>query len=89
MGNLKDRKILTVEDGAQPRTFMSQYFEEEGCIIEVAEDGEDALKKYDPFQPYIVLLDLMLPGLNGLQVLKELKKKAPSCFHPKPSLSSA
>ncbi|MDP7147225.1 MAG: response regulator [Nitrospinaceae bacterium] len=81
--------MLTVEDGAQPRTFMSQYFEEEGCIIEVAEDGEDALKKYDPFQPYLVLLDLMLPGLNGLQVLKELKKKAPSCFHPKPSLSSA
>lgn len=45
----------------------------EGFEVEVASDGEDALKKVDQFSPDLLLLDLILPLKDGLQVLQELR----------------
>jgi len=75
MRTLKDLKILVVEDDPQARDFMMQFLTEENCNFKVAKDGEDALQQFDPFQPDLVLLDIMLPKMDGLEVLRELKKK--------------
>jgi len=75
MESLIGRKILIVEDDAPTRGFMADYFEANHCIAEVVEDGKEALKKFDTFQPDLVLLDIGLPGMDGRQVLKALLKK--------------
>ncbi|MCH8157601.1 MAG: response regulator [Nitrospinae bacterium] len=77
MGMLAGRKVLVVEDDAQARMFLKQFLEEENCIFQMAQDGEEAVERFDQFQPELVLLDLMLPKMNGTQVLKKIKAKDP------------
>jgi DNA-binding response OmpR family regulator len=77
MTDLAGKKILVVEDNAQARDFLEQFLIEENYIFKIAKDGEEGLKQFDLFQPDLVILDLMLPVLDGLEVLKSLKKRAP------------
>jgi DNA-binding response OmpR family regulator len=67
-------KVLVVEDEVKVSNFIMRGLEEEGYTVEVAEDGKRGLdlirsKAYD-----IVLLDLMIPELDGLEVLKEMRR---------------
>jgi two-component system, OmpR family, response regulator ResD len=71
----KQYQILVVDDEDRIRRLLRMYLEREGYLIEEAEDGEKALqmaldKNYD-----LILLDLMLPGMDGLDVCAELRKK--------------
>jgi two-component system copper resistance phosphate regulon response regulator CusR len=68
-------RILVVEDEAKVASFIRRALEEESYAVDVCVDGTQCLdmaldKDYD-----LIILDLMLPGLSGLEILKELRKK--------------
>ncbi|MGF2616914.1 response regulator transcription factor [Rossellomorea vietnamensis] len=71
----QDVKVLIVDDEARIRKLLKMYLERENYVIEEAEDGESALdlalnNEYD-----CILLDLMMPGMDGIEVCKELRQK--------------
>lgn len=66
-------KILIVEDDIYLLKLYQEIFSKENFEVEIAEDGEEAIKKSKQFLPEIILLDLMLPYVDGFGVLKEIK----------------
>lgn len=71
-------KILVVDDEAPIRNLLSRYLTSRGYFVETAEDGTKALEKFASFAPCFVFLDFMMPGMSGLDVLKEIKKRSPN-----------
>ncbi len=69
-------KILIVDDDTNICELLRLYIEKEGFTAELANDGESALRKFDSFSPDLILLDIMLPGLDGWQVCREIRKKS-------------
>jgi DNA-binding response OmpR family regulator len=67
-------RILIVDDEPMVRETIAQVLREEGYTVEVADDGNDALVKLDAHRPDAVLLDLMMPGMNGRQFLTALRE---------------
>ena len=67
------KKVLIVDDEKKFATLLKKFFVKNDYIVEVAFDGLDAGLKAAHFQPAIILLDINLPGLNGLEVCKNLK----------------
>lgn len=69
----QSKKILIIEDDQFMREFYQELFTGEGFIVEVAVDGETGLKKIQENEYNLVLLDIMLPKKDGLQILRDLK----------------
>ena len=67
-------KILIVDDDKNVCDLLKVYLEKEGTVITV-NDGEEAMNKFSTYKPDIVLLDIMLPGRDGWQVCREIRKK--------------
>jgi len=67
-------QILVVDDDPNQRDMVTRTLEKEGWVTEEAENGLDALKKLDTFAPDLILLDLMMPEMDGFQFLTELQK---------------
>src|SRR4051812_25346779 len=65
-------KILLVDDSGMARRGARQILESEGYVVAEAEDGLIALERYFLEKPDLVLLDLVMKGMNGLDVLKKL-----------------
>ncbi|MDZ4677614.1 MAG: sigma-54 dependent transcriptional regulator [Oligoflexia bacterium] len=70
-------KILVVDDESSIRQSLSAILEDEGFDVYVASDGAQALQLMSQELPDAVLLDIWMPGIDGLEVLKEAKKKYP------------
>ena len=70
----KKQKILIVDDEEQIVTAYGDHFAREGYEIGKAYDGAEALEKVKEFTPDIILLDILMPKLDGLSALKQLKK---------------
>ncbi|MCL2054885.1 MAG: response regulator transcription factor [Oscillospiraceae bacterium] len=68
-------KILIVEDETVLRKALAKGFQKHGYTIDVAEDGEQALDMYFDNQYNLVVLDLNLPKIDGLEVLTEIRKE--------------
>ncbi len=66
-------KILLAEDDLQLIDMYSRKFELEGFEVQVAEDGKKAIDILQKFTPDIAILDVMMPEVNGLEVLKHIK----------------
>lgn len=66
-------KVLIVEDDPLMSRMYQKIFSFEKYEVEMAGDGEEALAKVEVFGPTIILLDVMMPKMNGLQVLERLK----------------
>lgn len=66
-------KILVVEDDPLMSRMYQKIFTFEGYDVEMAGDGEEGLEKTKLLKPTIVLLDVMMPKMNGLEVLDKLK----------------
>lgn len=73
---LTKQKILIVDDDVNIAELISLYLTKECFETQMVYDGEDALKAFDSFQPNLILLDLMLPGIDGYQVCRELRAKS-------------
>ena len=70
------KKVLIIEDESYLLEMYKMRFEQGGYEVMVAEDGESGLSMARKGQPDIVLLDIMLPKMNGYQVLEEIRKNA-------------
>ncbi len=70
---MADTKVLIVEDDKFLSELISTKLDKEGYDIALAGDGETGLKQADQFMPDIILLDIMLPGMDGFEVLAKLK----------------
>ncbi|MBQ4563470.1 MAG: response regulator transcription factor [Lachnospiraceae bacterium] len=68
------QKILIVDDDANIAGLISLYLVKECFETEIVHDGESALSTFQTFRPDLILLDLMLPGMDGYQVCRELRK---------------
>ncbi len=75
---MKKNKILIVDDDANICELVRLHLAKEGFDTVISYDGEDALKKFRTEEPSLILLDLMLPKLDGLQVCKEIRKSSNS-----------
>ena len=73
------QRILLVDDDPNISHLVRLYLEKEGCDVTESARGDEALEAVRRESPALVLLDVMLPGMDGLQVLKEIRKtsKAP------------
>ena len=69
-------RILVVEDDQIIREGISEYLSEFGYDIVQAKDGQEALKSFENYEINLVILDIQIPLLNGLEVLKEIRKKS-------------
>lgn len=67
------QKIMIVDDDANIAELISLYLLKECYETLIVNDGEEALKKFPVFKPNLILLDLMLPGIDGYQVCRELR----------------
>lgn len=65
-------KILVVDDEALVRRSLSRALRAQGHDVQEAVDGNEGLKTWREFNPDLVFLDVLMPGLSGPQVLKEL-----------------
>jgi DNA-binding response OmpR family regulator len=70
------QKILIVDDDNNIAELISLYLIKECFETKICNDGESAINTFDTFEPNLVLLDLMLPGIDGYQVCREIRTKS-------------
>lgn len=70
------QKILIVDDDSNIAELISLYLTKECFDTRLVDDGESALKMFNEFQPDLILLDLMLPGIDGYEVCREIRKNS-------------
>ena len=70
------QKILIVDDDTNIAELISLYLTKECFETMMVHDGEEALSVFDSFGPNLILLDLMLPGIDGYQVCREIRAKS-------------
>ncbi len=66
--------ILVVDDNEQILNILTQYIKKEGWALLTAKTGEEALSLFDAAQPVLILLDIMLPGIDGLEVCRRIRQ---------------
>lgn len=71
------KKILSAEDSPATQKFISFTLKYKGYEVVTANDGIEALEKLAQNKFDLILLDIMMPRMNGLEVLKEIKTKSP------------
>lgn len=73
----QNKKLLIVEDDQFLREFYQELLQGEGYTVDVAADGEIGLNKIQNNEYNLILLDIMLPKKDGVQVLRDLKTQGP------------
>jgi DNA-binding response OmpR family regulator len=69
-------RVLVVDDDVTVRDVVRRYLELAGCEVELVGDGESALRRFAEREPDLVVLDLMLPGVDGLEVCRRLRVRS-------------
>ena len=69
-------KMLIIEDDLNICELISLYAKKEGYDVQISNDGEDALLKFETFNPSIIILDIMLPKKDGLEVCKIIREES-------------
>jgi len=69
------KKIMVVDDEENIRFLYKEELEDEGFSVELAKDGEEALEKLPDFKPNLITLDIKMPGMNGIEVLKRIREQ--------------
>jgi CheY-like chemotaxis protein len=70
-------RVLVVDDELEMRKMLSEHLREKGYEVLEAVDGEEALARMPEYRPNIVLLDLMMAGIGGMETLRRVKAMAP------------
>jgi CheY-like chemotaxis protein len=70
-------RVLVVDDEIEVCDALKEFLSSKEYEVETALDGPTALKKVEEFKPHIVLLDIIMPGMGGTEVLKEIRSKNP------------
>lgn len=66
-------RILIADDNEANRELLEEYLVDLDCVIESAEDGQQTMDKAISFEPDLILLDVMMPKLNGFEVCERIK----------------
>ncbi len=69
--------LLIADDAASVRTLVQDYFEAQGFTAVAAEDGTGALAKARELRPDLLVLDVMMPGLDGFEIVRQLRGEIP------------
>ncbi|HWN67332.1 MAG TPA: sigma-54 dependent transcriptional regulator, partial [Haliangium sp.] len=72
-------RILVVDDEANARTALAELLREEGYDVETAADAFKAMGKIDTFAPHLVLTDLKMPGMDGIELMKKIRATEKDC----------
>jgi two-component system response regulator MprA len=70
---MREGRVLVVDDEPMVRETLGQVLSDEGYVVDLAVDGEAALERVHAARPDAILLDLMMPGMNGRQFLQALR----------------
>jgi DNA-binding response OmpR family regulator len=70
-------KILVVDDDLHIQRLYKEEFEDEGYEVVVASNGQEAIEKFEKESPDIVTLDILLPDIDGIRILRQMKEKDP------------
>ncbi len=68
------KKILLVDDEEGIQLLYREEFEDDGFVVDSAMNGREALAKFKSEQPDLVILDINMPGMNGIEVLRQMKE---------------
>ena len=71
------KKILVVDDEIAIRNLLKEFLNRKGYDVYTASDGRTAIAEVKEIRPHIVLLDIMMPGMGGMDTLKEIRKIDP------------
>ncbi len=71
------KKILVIDDEESIHLLYKEELEEEGYEVYSAIDGEEGLKKFHELRPDLVILDINMPGMDGIDVLRQMKQERP------------
>jgi len=66
-------KILVVDDQLGVRRLLYETFQGENHVVEMAANGAEALQMLDSFRPDLILMDMKMPGMNGIDTLREIR----------------
>jgi UDP-3-O-acyl N-acetylglucosamine deacetylase len=77
MGGLVDKKVLIVDDEERVVESIAGVLEDEGFRVATARSGEEAIRVFQEEKPDVTLLDIWMPGMDGIEILKRLKGIAP------------
>ena len=69
------KKIMVVEDEKTIRLLYKEELEDDGFVVELAKNGEEALEKLPLFNPDLITLDITMPGMGGIEALKRIREK--------------
>jgi DNA-binding NtrC family response regulator len=72
-------RILIVDDEVNARTALAELLRDEGYSVETAADGFKALPKLDEFAPALLLTDLKMPGMDGIELMQKARERDPDC----------
>lgn len=72
------RRILVVDDEYAIRVLLKSFLEGHDYEVRLAEDGEDALRTFEEFQPEVVITDIMMPVESGLSLVSRIRDRNPS-----------
>src|ERR671920_259663 len=70
------RKILLVDDEPSLQKMLTHALEREGFQVQVAGDGEAALEAFKTYEPHLIVLDIMLPKLDGTEVIRRIRSQS-------------
>jgi len=70
-------KILIVDDDLHIQRLYKEEFEDEGYEVVVASNGQEAIEMFEKESPDIVTLDILLPDIDGIRILRQMKEKNP------------
>ena len=73
---MSDYKILLVEDNEKMRTMVRFYLVEEGFVILEAADGPSGERLFGEENPHLVVIDIMIPGFDGLELCRRIRKQS-------------
>lgn len=71
-----EKKVLVVDDDRNICELVSLYFTKEGYDVETCHNGREAISLYRKFNPDLIILDLMLPGMDGYDICREIRKES-------------
>lgn len=74
---MKDTKIMVVDDELEIAELIKDYLEEEQYSVIISTDGKEAIELFRQQQPQLVVLDIMLPGLSGMEVCRIIRSESP------------
>jgi len=74
---MKNKKVLVVDDESIVREVLQRYLSRKGYEVLTADNGEQAILYYKAWDPCMVLLDIMMPGVSGTEIMRKIREYDP------------